>query len=236
MASLIQSAKSALGGGRDKVTLIGLDKSDKKVEIELDLVETFDATYQNTISNHTIEKDPNVPVSKITDHVNSDNPTIVCNCVLADNLNVISSAASLSNKAVGAKDKLKQIIYWQKSGSVITIEGYTVGSNGFGKLLNYLNGGIGNFNSDLDEPYYAGMVNDRIENIVIGNVNPKNQLDLGNNIFVTLNFQRAQIAEAETTTRDKIKSGVTPIKKGPAKTQTVNPKKEIKKSTIKGGN
>lgn len=228
MASVI----GKLSGGREKLTLIGLNAENEKVEIEIDLTETFETTYNNQVTTHAIEKDKNLSVSKIADHVIPENPSISCNCVLSDNLNLLST-----QKAISAKDKLRTLTYWQRSGSIITLEGYTVGSGLVGKILNFFNRGIGNFNSELEEPYYAGTVTEKIENLVLGTVVSRNKTDLGNDIEVTLNFTRVKIAEAMTTTKDSVKpkAGSTPTKKGETKTVKVEPKKDIKKSFVKGG-
>lgn len=230
MASLISGVTSVLGSGRSRVALLGPNRNDFTVEIEIDLVESFDVTYSTQISTHAIEKDPNNPVGKISDHVQPENPTVSSSCILSDD--VISDTS--------AKDKLKQLIFWQKSGSLITMEGYTVGSNAFGKVINTLKRGFGNFNSDLKEPHYLGMVTDRIENIVLGNIIAKNTTDLGNDIGVTLNFSRIQIVEAKTKSRSSksTSNSRTISKKGNTQPQEVATKKELnpaKKSQLKAG-
>lgn len=219
-----------LSGGRERVTLIGLDKDKNRFELELDLVETFETTYNNQITSHAIEKDPSLPVYKITDHVIPENPSIVCNCILSDNLNLLS----LKPKTISAKDKLQMLTYWQRSGAILTLEGYTVGSGLFGKILNFFKRGIGNFNSELEEPYYVGTVTERIENLCLGTITSRNKVELGNDIEVTLNLTRIHIAEARTVNR--MSSSKTSIpNKGNTPTQTVKPKKEVIKSTVKKG-
>lgn len=219
MSSLI----GKIAGGRTRVTLIGLDKNKEKVELEIDLVETFEVVYNNKVSKHTVEKDANKPVPKIIDNVNPDNPTIAMNVILSDNIN-LDVTKSLTTSA---KDKLKTLIYWQASGSILTLEGYTVGSGMAGDILNYLKSGIGNFNSKLDEPFYAGVITEKIENLVIGNIVSRNKLDLGHNIEVTINLERIKIADAKSTKKTNFK------KKGNTAPTQVKTDKPVVKSLNK---
>lgn len=230
MSSFINKA---LSGGRERIALIGYDSDNKKTEIEIDLVESFDVTNANSISRHTIENDPDKPINAITDHIQPENPTIAMSCIISDNLNLLESAKSFSNKAVSARDKLKQIVKWQSSGTLLTIEGYTVGASGFGKVLNLFKRGIGNFNSDLEEPYYGGTATDKIENVVLGNVQSKNLVSLGNDIQVVLNFQRVYLAEAKQGSKSSVITKEIPKKpeKEPVK---VDPKGNYKSDLKKG--
>ena len=187
MASLIKK----ITGGRERVTLIGKNSSGEVVEVELDLVETFDVVYTNKINYHTVEKKPSSVVGMVLDYVKPENPVITSSCILSDSV----------LKKIPAKDKLKQIIYWQRTGTILSLEGYTVGSSGLGKIANFFKRGTGNFQSDLDEPFYAGIVTDEIPNLVLGNINVKNLPNLGNDIAVTLNFARVTLAD--TTNKSK---------------------------------
>lgn len=238
MASLINQAKS-LFAGRSTIGISGVTSKKEKETIDLDVVQMLDSSYTSTVSKHPIEKSPESDdLNEIADMVSMNTPTLSMECILSDNLNLASSITSFSNQAVSAKDKLKNLIYFQRKGSLVTIEGYGTGGDGIiGSIISYLDRGIsGLFNSDIEEEFYLGTDTDTIENIVINSLQVKRETDIGNDIKVAIGFQRIQTATAQTGFRSYSKakpSGRGNSKRG--KTKESKKQNTKKLSILKGG-
>lgn len=235
MASLVKGA-IALVAGREKIGLTG-DYKGTKTTIDLDIVLSFSSPSTSTIAQYPIEKDASNPEpATIIDHVIPTEPTIEMDAILSDNLNLASSAVALSNKSKSAKDKLKTILYWQKMGSILTLEGYTTGKSGaLSQIGNALGRGLTAFySSKLDEPYYLGIDTDVIQNLVLSKITVKRSLELGENISTMLGLQRIKIAEAKTDSRSSKKtSGTKAGGKGNTPAAKTDANKPIHKSMAK---
>lgn len=207
--------------GRDTIGLTGY-YGGEKTTVDLDLVDAFDGSYQNSITQHPIEKDASDPdFNMIADHIEPKPANVTVKAILADKIGLLTFES--------AKDKLKTIIYWQRTGTVVKLEGYETGAGIFGKLFSALSSGVGAlFNSDLDEPFYMGTDTDVIENIVLGNMTFERNKDLGTDIRITFSVQRIHVAVAELVSRGQTSTkNVTSSKENPKITKTQDTKKSI---------
>lgn len=111
--------------GRERIVITGLQEG-QEVTIDLNVTTAFSQDYPVTITQHPIEKDPNNPDTRnISDHVIPNPPTLNLICVLSDDIG-LTSITTIS-------EKLKTLIYWQRTGSIVKLEGY-----GTGGLINKL--------------------------------------------------------------------------------------------------
>ncbi|WP_078125868.1 phage baseplate protein [Leptospira alexanderi] len=176
--------------GREKIGITGV-QGGANVTIDLNVTTAFNQDYPVTITQHPIEKDPDSPdTGNISDHVIPTPPAISLVCVLADDVE-LTSITTIS-------EKLKTLIFWQRTGSVIKLEGYGTGGL-FNKMIS-LFGISGLFNDDVEEPLYLGLDDEVIENLVIGNIRNRRDLELGKSVEVTLELKRIIVTEAQTIT------------------------------------
>ena len=145
-------------------------------------------------------------------------------CFIADNLNIAKSVTSLSNKAITAKEKLKIILNWQATGTILEMNGYGTGSEApkyLRKLVNVLDSGWGALlDSDLDDPYYLGVDTDLIPHM--GNLSVTRKADLGRDMELGFDLQRVKFAVSKNYSKGQSPSGNSSTNTKPA--QTVEPK------------
>ncbi|MDI7188844.1 phage baseplate protein [Leptospira santarosai] len=209
--------------GRENIGISGLQEG-REVTIDLNVTTAFSQDYPVTITQHPIEKDPNNPDTRnISDHVIPNPPTLNLICVLSDDIG-LTSITTIS-------EKLKTLIYWQRTGSIIKLEGYGTGGL-INKLISFL-GMDGLFNDDLEEPLYLGLDDEVIENLALGNIKNRRDIEIGKSIEVTLELKRIIVTEAQTTQgtgKQKVKT------KGKAPTQETGTSSCSKiKSSAKAG-
>ncbi|EMO14455.1 phage baseplate protein [Leptospira santarosai] len=175
--------------GRERIGITGLQEG-REVTIDLNVTTAFSQDYPVTITQHPIEKDPNNPDTRnISDHVIPNPPTLNLICVLSDDIG-LTSITTIS-------EKLKTLIYWQRTGSIVKLEGYGTGGL-INKLISFL-GMDGLFNDDLEEPLYLGLDDEVIENLALGNIKNRRDIEIGKSIEVTLELKRIIVTEAQTT-------------------------------------
>ncbi|EMJ49295.1 phage baseplate protein [Leptospira santarosai] len=175
--------------GRERIGITGLQE-DREVTIDLNVTTAFSQDYPVTITQHPVEKDPNNPDTRnISDHVIPNPPTLNLICVLSDDIG-LTSITTIS-------EKLKTLIYWQRTGSIVKLEGYGTGGL-INKLISFL-GMDGLFNDDLEEPLYLGLDDEVIENLALGNIKNRRDIEIGKSIEVTLELKRIIVTEAQTT-------------------------------------
>ncbi|EMP01433.1 phage baseplate protein [Leptospira santarosai] len=175
--------------GRERIVITGLQEG-QEVTIDLNVTTAFSQDYPVTITQHPIEKDPNNPDTRnISDHVIPNPPTLNLICVLSDDIG-LTSITTIS-------EKLKTLIYWQRTGSIVKLEGYGTGGL-INKLISFL-GMDGLFNDDLEEPLYLGLDDEVIENLALGNIKNRRDIEIGKSIEVTLELKRIIVTEAQTT-------------------------------------
>ncbi|EMO91352.1 phage baseplate protein [Leptospira noguchii] len=175
--------------GREKIGISGLQEG-REVTIDLNVTTAFSQDYPVTITQHPIEKDPNNPDTRnISDHVIPNPPTLNLICVLSDDIG-LTSITTIS-------EKLKTLIYWQRTGGIVKFEGYGTGGL-INKLISFL-GMDGLFNDDLEEPLYLGLDDEVIENLALGNIKNRRDIEIGMSIEVTLELKRIIVTEAQTT-------------------------------------
>lgn len=238
MSSLISAASEKFGSGRSLMALVG-DVEGIETEVELDLVEVFKVTQSATVTTHPIEKGEGTDINRVTDHVEPAPPTVNVTAYLSYNISIDVSKNIKDSEinSVSAKEKLKNLFYWQNTGTVIRLEGYGTGSSGkIGTALNYVKKGGSALFSSVENDYYFGMMDDKIENLLIHNLNSENKTDLGTDIMITFNLTRVKIAEAQTSTRKTSVAGTT--EKGATPVNPVKTKKavdESKQSKLKKG-
>lgn len=179
--------------GRERIGITGIQNG-KKVTIDLNVTTAFSQSYPVTITEHPVEKDPDNPdTGNITDHVIPVSPTLGMTCTLDDDVEL----ASITTKS----EKLKTLLYWQRTGSIVKFEGYGTGGL-IGKMLSFF-GISGLFNDDLEEPLYMGLDDDVIENIAIGNIRTRRDVELGKSVELTLDLNRIIVTEAKTVQGSK---------------------------------
>ncbi|ASV10737.1 phage baseplate protein [Leptospira santarosai] len=175
--------------GRERIGITGLQEG-REVTIDLNVTTAFSQDYPVTITQHPVEKDPNNPDTRnISDHVIPNPPTLNLICVLSDDIG-LTSITTIS-------EKLKTLIYWQRTGSIVKLEGYGTGGL-INKLISFL-GMDGLFNDDLEEPLYLGLDDEVIENLALGNIKNRRDIEIGKSIEVTLELKRIIVTEAQTT-------------------------------------
>lgn len=209
--------------GRERIGITGLQEG-REVTIDLNVTTAFSQDYPVTITQHPVEKDPNNPDTRnISDHVIPNPPTLNLICVLSDDIG-LTSITTIS-------EKLKTLIYWQRTGGIVKLEGY--GTSGLiNKLISFL-GMDGLFNDDLEEPLYLGLDDEVIENLALGNIKNRRDIEIGKSSEVTLELKRIIVTEAQTiqgTGKQKVKT------KGKAPTQETGTSSCSKiKSSAKAG-
>ncbi|EMI71053.1 hypothetical protein MAL08_03435 [Leptospira noguchii] len=185
--------------GRERIGITGLQEG-REVTIDLNVTTAFSQDYPVTITQHPIEKDPNNPDTRnISDHVIPNPPTLNLICVLSDDIG-LTSITTIS-------EKLKTLIYWQRTGGIVKLEGYGTGGL-INKLISFL-GMDGLFNDDLEEPLYLGLDDEVIENLALGNIKNRRDIEIGKSIEVTLELKRIIVTEAQTiqdTGKQKVKT------------------------------
>ncbi|EMM99830.1 hypothetical protein LEP1GSC021_1660 [Leptospira noguchii str. 1993005606] len=209
--------------GRERIGITGLQEG-REVTIDLNVTTAFSQDYPVTITQHPIEKDPNNPDTRnISDHVIPNPPTLNLICVLSDDIG-LTSITTIS-------EKLKTLIYWQRTGGIVKLEGYGTGGL-INKLISFL-GMDGLFNDDLEEPLYLGLDDEVIENLALGNIKNRRDIEIGKSSEVTLELKRIIVTEAQTTQgtgKQKVKT------KGKAPTQETGTSSCSKiKSSAKAG-
>lgn len=179
--------------GRETIGITGIQNG-KNVTIDLNATTAFSQSYPVTITEHPVEKDPDNPdTGNIADHIVPVSPTLGMTCILDDDVEL----ASITTKS----EKLKTLLYWQRTGSIVKFEGYGTGGL-IGKMLSFF-GMSGLFNDDLEEPLYMGLDDDVIENIAIGNIRTRRDVELGKSVELTLDLNRIIVTEAKTTQGSK---------------------------------
>lgn len=229
MASLTENALSYFKG-RNTIGLMGVGiDGNSFVTVDLNLVSAFSVTKTVSITKHPIELDTTrlKSLTKITDNVSPESSIVTIACILSDTISLdfgkILSFKPLSIKSI--KDKLKTLSYWQRTGSVLSLLGYTTDGNDFGvgSLSNYLDRGLSSLaDSKIEESFYIGTSTDEIEHVVLGNLTHKESEDLGTDIECGFSLERIQIAIATTTNQrnyvkpkntkieDNLKEGIIP--------------------------
>lgn len=174
-----------LGVGRQSIGLTGEFEGNTKT-VSIDITSSFIVTANVDITEHGIEKDAKNPIPTITDHVRPKLPSIALEIILADDL----------IEDVKAKEKMKVISFWQKTGSLIQLEGYGTGSKATAAIKETLS----KFREDMktatteQDSFFVGIDTDVIPSLVIGNINWKKSIDTGPNIGASLNLQRVYLA------------------------------------------
>jgi hypothetical protein len=236
MSSLIDRGLEFFGSGRKRIGISGI-YNDKETVIDVDVTTTYTLTENATVTNHPIEADTDGNLKQISDYVIPVLPTIQMDIVLSGNLGLVSGATLglAGNDTVSLKDKVKILTYWQKTGAVLKILGYTTGSGVAGKALNALSSGVQNF-FDSKEPdgFYTGLDTDVVKDVVLANIVWRRKVELGIDVEASINLQKIQRVIPKTGSVQIPSAGSRIPKKGNTKPQKVTPKKEIKKSTMKG--
>lgn len=214
---------SSIFTGRDKIGITGV-QAGKSVTIDLNVTTAFSQDYPVVITQNPIEKDPDNPdTGHISDHIIPSPPTLNLICVLSDDIGLTSITST--------SEKLKTLIYWQRTGSIVKLEGYGTGGL-INKMIAFF-GMDGLFNDDLEEPLYLGLEDEVIENLAIGNIKNRRDMEIGKAIEVTLELKRIIVTEAQTiqgTGKQKVKT------KGKASTQETGTSSCSKiKSSAKAG-
>lgn len=198
---------SILQAGRDVIGITGI-LDGKKITVDLDVTSVFTVDQNVNVPQFPIEKKSGESVTMI-DHIIPVEPVISIEAIVSDNLNLFSSigssitSLSIQNKAVSVKDKLKYLLYWQRSGSLVKMEGYTTNSTISSKLNVFSRGLSALYTSDLESPYYVGIDTDVIENILIGNIQMKRNPSLGTDVSLVMKLHRVTITETKTTSQRK---------------------------------
>jgi hypothetical protein len=218
---------SLLSGGRERVGLTGLDSTGKEKTIDIDVVTAFGWTANNDVTQHPVEKDAYTQYSTISDHVIPKLPVLSMTIVLSNNLNLLSSITSFENNAISVKDKVKLMTYWQKMGSVLTLQGYTTGANAVGKILNYFKSGELSIDSKINEALYTGLSSDVIQGLVLGNITWKQTVELGIDVEANITLQKIYFATADTS-KSKTNSADKAKKVDPAKSKNQSPSNKKK--------
>jgi hypothetical protein len=228
--SVIEKGLEAIGGGRRLVTLIGADKDKNLVEVEFDVIDSFKVVHNTQVSSHTIEKGEDVDLNRVSDHVINSPPVISAAGYLSDNLGI--SLSKVTNTSISAKEKLNRLLFWQKTGTLLTMEGYGQNKGALGKAISYFKTGIAGLFSSKEDAYYFGVSSDKIVALVLSNLTPSQSNDTGSDIRIEFNLNRIQIAEAKKGVSNSVtpKKGVTSTDKGKAEPSKVEPKKEVVKS------
>ncbi|UMQ59869.1 phage baseplate protein [Leptospira interrogans] len=179
--------------GRERIGITGIQNG-KKVTIDLNVTTAFNQDYPVTVTQHPIEKDPENPdTGNISDHVIPTSPSMTMVAIIKEDVNL----TSITTKS----EKLKTLLYWQRTGSIVKFEGYGTGGL-IGKMLSFF-GMSGLFNDDLEEPLYMGLDDDVIENIAIGNIRTRRDVELGKSVELTLDLNRIIVTEAKTVQGSK---------------------------------
>lgn len=174
--------------GRETIGITGIQNG-KEVTINLNVTTAFGQSYPVTITEHPVEKDPENPdTGNISDHVIPGSPTMSLTCILDEDVD-LTSVTTIS-------EKIKTLIFWQRTGSIVKFEGYGTGGL-IGKMLSFF-GMAGLFNDDLEEPLYMGLDDEVIENIAIGNIRNRRDVELGKSSEVTIDLNRIIVTEAKT--------------------------------------
>ncbi|EMO80214.1 hypothetical protein LEP1GSC126_3350 [Leptospira kirschneri str. 200801774] len=205
--------------GRERLGITGIQDGGT-VTIDLNVTTAFSQDYPVIITQHPIEKDPtNTDTANISDHVIPSPPTINLVCVISDDVGLTSITS--------ASEKLKTLIYWQRTGSIIKVEGY--GTGGLINNLISLLGMSGLFNDDIDEPLYLGLDDEIIENLAIGNIRTRREVELGKSVEISFELKRIIVTEAQTAV-----SGTGVKTKGKTPTNKTDKKSSKKvKSSVK---
>lgn len=235
MSSLVSGAAEKFGSGRSRMALIG-DVEGTETEVELDLVEMFKVNHSASVTTHPIEKAEGAEINRVTDHVESLPPAVSVNACLSYNISfdIAKNIKDTENNSVSAKEKLKNLLYWQNTGTVIRLEGYGTGVSGkTGTALSYLKKGGSALFDSVQNDYYFGMMDDEIDSLLIHGITSENKAELGTDIFLSFNLTRVKIAEAQTSQRKTASAAGVP-KKGAQPAQNVQAKKPIAKSQLKG--
>ncbi|EMY25770.1 hypothetical protein LEP1GSC115_0277 [Leptospira interrogans serovar Australis str. 200703203] len=179
--------------GRERIGITGIHNG-RKVTIDLNVTTAFNQNYPVTVTQHPIEKDPENPdTGNISDHVIPTSPSMTMVAIIKEDVNL----TSITTKS----EKLKTLLYWQRTGSIVKFEGYGTGGL-IGKMLSFF-GMSGLFNDDLEEPLYMGLDDDVIENIAIGNIRTRRDVELGKSVELTLDLNRIIVTEAKTVQGSK---------------------------------
>ncbi|EKR54298.1 MULTISPECIES: phage baseplate protein [Leptospira] len=206
--------------GRETLGITGVQDG-KTVTINLNVTTAFSQDYPVIITQHPIEKDPtNTDTANISDHVIPSPPTISLVCVVSSDVGLTSITST--------SEKLKTLIYWQRVGSIVKVEGY--GTGGLINSMISLFGMSGLFDDDIDEPLYLGLDDEVIENLAIGNIRTRRETELGKSVEISLELKRIIVTEAQTAV-----SGATGVKtKGKTPTNKTDKKSSKKvKSSVK---
>lgn len=235
MASIIDSVGSAIGAGRQKIGLTGKYQG-KDVTIDIDVMTSYTWMSNVEVTNHPVERDKNNPDGSISDHTIPKPPAITIDIVLSDNLNLDKNVTKFTykNQSVSIKDKVKTLSYWQRNGSILTLEGYTAGSGMLGNALNYLKTGTA-YNSNLDEIFYVGMDTDIIQNLVLGNIQWKRIPENGKDCQAQINLSRIHVAIAKTSSIENKQISNAPKREDAksANTQSAQAKNKIQSTAVK---
>jgi hypothetical protein len=226
--SLIEKGLEAIGGGRRLVTLIGADKDKNLVEVEFDVVDTFKVMHSTQVTSHAIEKGEDVDLNRVSDHVINSPPIITVAGYLSDNLGISLANASITNTSVSAKEKLNRLLFWQKTGTLLTLEGYGQKKGKLGKAISFIKTGIAGLFSSKEDAYYFGVSSDKIVSLVLSNLSPSQSNDTGSDIKIDFNLNKIQIAYSKRDSR------VVDSPKPPVKNNNVG-KKEAEKVDPKAG-
>ena len=200
MASIVNKVKS-LATGRSLIGITGIYNKEKYT-LDLDCVESWTNTHNTTVTSHPIEKDTSQDnYSNITDHVNISEASVSLDCLLATNTNLISR-----KKAITEKEKLQILLYWQASGSIVQLEGYGTGTEGFfKKLVGFFDKGVGAlYSSTLNDPNYLGTDTDIIKNLVLGNIVVTRKSDIGTDLQIKVDLKRIKFAIPKTSFKNAV--------------------------------
>ena len=208
------------GFGRQSIGLTG-EYQGQLTTISIDVTTSFVLTANVDITEHGIEKDSKNPIAVITDHVRPKLPTLSIEIIIADDL----------IESVTAKEKKQIISFWQRTGSIIQLEGYGTGSkvdNFIKKTLDEFRTEMKTISTELDS-FSVGIDTDIIPSLVIGNITWKKTIDTGPHIGASMSLQRVYLATArvglanssKTTTNTGIKNaGKTDTKSATIQTPT----------------
>lgn len=189
-------------------TTIGIVDSEK-VEVDLNVTTAHTQSYNVDHPQYPVEVDPSNPTpGAINDHVVHKDSTIQITAIVSDTVDILSGFATTT-----AIEKLRILVKWQRTGALVTIQGY--GSGGLAGAVGGLLGGGGLsdlLGADMEESFYLGTDREEVKNMLIGNITMERSRNQGADIQCKITFKRAQLASARSS------GGTTSVDQGMAKT------------------
>jgi hypothetical protein len=170
--------------GRDTIALKA-----EGIEVELNVVNTFDHSYPAEITKHAIEKDGSKQT--ISDHVALGDRAITIAFVLS------SSTELFALTRMTVDSKIKQLIEWQSNGQIVTLLGYGTGGI-LDKIISKLPSIFQYLEPDDVMERFVGRSRDEIPNLLLGDITFNESTEFGQDIGGTMMIWPVLIAEAKT--------------------------------------